>query len=46
MKLQPGQKVVIGGRTFTGEIPDGIAAAAGIKINEAPKAEPKAEPKK
>jgi len=30
MKLKPGQKVYIGKRVYVGEIPDGIAAKAGL----------------
>lgn len=38
MKLEPGQKVVIGKRVYKGEIPDGVAKNAGIVV---PAPEPK-----
>jgi hypothetical protein len=45
MKLEPGQTVVIGKRVYKGEIPDGVAKNAGIKLPE-PKPSPKVKGEK
>jgi len=43
MKLEPGQKVIIGKRVYKGEIPDGVAKNAGLVV---PAPEPQAPVKK
>lgn len=45
MKLEPGQKVIIGKRVYKGEIPDGVAKQAGIAVPAEPVKKPKAEDK-